>query len=98
MIVAPPFDDGFVNVTVNLPELAVTALIVGALAVGRGVTDTADDAVPFPAEFTARNLTAYVVPFTRALAASERIVITTGVVVSAGLNAFQVVPLFVEYS
>ena len=57
MIVAPPFDDGFVNVTVNLPALAVTALIVGALAVVRGVTDTANDAAPDPASFTARNIT-----------------------------------------
>ena len=98
MIVAPPFDDGFVNVTVNFPGLAVTALIVGALAVVRGITDIAVDAAPDPAGFTARNLTAYVVPFTRALEVSERFVITTGVVVSAGLNAFHVTPLSVEYS
>ena len=30
MIVAPPFDDGFVNATVNLPALAVTVLTLGA--------------------------------------------------------------------
>ena len=58
MIVAPPFNNGFVNVTVNLPVVAVTALIVGALAVVRGVTDTANDAAPDPAGFMARNLTA----------------------------------------
>ena len=30
MIVAPPFDAGFVNVTVNFPALAVTVLTFGA--------------------------------------------------------------------
>jgi hypothetical protein len=48
--------------------------------------------------FTARNFTLYVVPFTNAVAASERIAITAGVVVSAGINAFHDVPLVVEYS
>ncbi len=37
------------------PGVAVSA--VGALAVVRGVTDTANDAVPVPAGFTARNIT-----------------------------------------
>ena len=72
--------------------------LVGAPAVVRGVTDTAVDTVPEPAVFTARNFTLYAVPFTNVVVASERVVITTGVAVSAGLNAFHVVPLSVEYS
>ena len=40
MIVAPPLDDGFVNVTVNLPAVAVTVPIVGAL--GADFTRTVD--------------------------------------------------------
>jgi hypothetical protein len=63
-----------------------------------GVTVTAADGVPEPAEFTARNFTLYIFPFTNAVVASDRFVITTGEVKSIGLNAFQVVPLFVEYS
>ena len=55
-------------------------------------------AAPLPAEFTARILTLYVVFLTKFLVLSERLVMTNGVDVSAGLNAFHVVPLFVEYS
>ena len=54
-------------------------------------------AVPLPFELMARIRTLYVAPFTRFLL-SERFVITSGVDVSAGLNAFHVVPLLVEYS
>ena len=55
-------------------------------------------AAPLPAEFTARILTLYVVPVTNFLLLFESLVITKGVFLSAGLNAFHVVPLFVEYS
>ena len=72
--------------------------LVGAPGVVRGVTDTTVDTVPEPAEFTARNFTLYAVPFTNVVVASERVVITTGVAASTGLNAFHVTPLSVEYS
>ena len=98
MIVAPPLDDGAVKGTVNLPVLAVTAPIVGAPAIVRGITVVAVDAAPEPAGFTARNLIAYIVPFLNAEDELEWIVITTGDVVLAGLNAFHVQPLVVEYS
>ena len=55
-------------------------------------------AVPLPFELMARIRTLYVVPLTSEPEVSERLVITSGVDVSAGLNAFHVVPLFVEYS
>ena len=55
-------------------------------------------AVPLPFELMARIRTLYVVPLTSKPAVSERRVITNGVDVSAGLNAFHVVPLLVEYS
>ena len=54
-------------------------------------------AVPLPLELMARIRTLYVVPLTRFLL-SERLVITSGVDVLMGLNAFHVVPSFVEYS
>ena len=98
MIVAPPSDTGAVNAIDAWVSPAVATNAVGALAVVRGVTDTATETAPDPAGFTARNITEYVVPFTKALEVSERSVITTGVVVSVGLNAFHVQPLFVEYS
>ena len=41
---------------------------------------------------------AYAVPFTKALDVSERTVIKSGNDVLAGLNAFHVDPLSVEYS
>ena len=55
-------------------------------------------AVPLPFELMARIRTLYVVPLTSEPVVSERLVITSGVDVSAGLNAFHVTPLFVEYS
>ena len=55
-------------------------------------------AAPPPAEFTARILTLYVASLTNLLLLFDNLVITNGVDVSAGLNAFHVVPLFVEYS
>ena len=55
-------------------------------------------AVPLPFELMARIRTLYVVPLTSEPEVSERLVITSGVDVSAGLNAFHVVPSFVEYS
>ena len=55
-------------------------------------------AAPLPAEFTARILTLYVVSFTNFCVLFDNLVMTNGVDVSAGLNAFHVVPLFVEYS
>jgi hypothetical protein len=99
---APPVDDGGVKFTDNCPLPAIIDVIVGAPGTAKttpdvGVTETVDDAVPSPTLFTARNFTLYVVPFTNAVAASERIVITTGVAASAGLNAFHDVPLSVEY-
>ena len=54
-------------------------------------------AVPLPFALIALIRTLYVVPLTRFLL-SERLVITSGVDVLAGLNAFHVVPLLVEYS
>ena len=98
MIVAPPFDTGVVKATVNWAALPVTELIVGAPATVNGTPDIAALATPLPAEFTARTITSYVVPFTKALVVSERSVIMTGVDVVAGLNAFHVEPLSVEYS
>ena len=55
-------------------------------------------AVPLPFELMARIRTLYVVPLTNFPVVSERRVITNGVDVSVGLNAFHVMPLFVEYS
>ena len=55
-------------------------------------------AVPLPFELMARIRTLYIAPLTSEPVVSERLVITKGVVVSAGLNAFHVVPLLVEYS
>ena len=54
-------------------------------------------AVPLPLELMARIRTLYVGPLTRFLL-SERLVITSGVDVLMGLNAFHVTPLLVEYS
>ena len=54
--------------------------------------------VPLPFELMALIRTLYVVPLTSKPVVSERRVITSGVDVLAGLNAFHVVPLFVEYS
>ena len=45
-----------------------------------GVTDTAPEAAPAPAAFTARNFTEYAVPFVKPS-------ITTGEAVTAGENA-----------
>ncbi len=53
---------------------------------------------PPPAEFTARILTLYVVSFTNFWVLFDNLVMTNGVDVLAGLKAFHVVPLFVEYS
>ena len=55
-------------------------------------------AVPLPFELMARIRTLYVAPLTCEPVVSERLVITKGVDVSAGLNAFHVLPLSVEYS
>ena len=55
-------------------------------------------AVPLPFELMARIRTLYVVPLTSEPVVSERRVISNGVDVSAGLNAFHVTPLLVEYS
>ena len=97
MIDKPASDAGAVNAidAEALPGVATNEVGASALP---GVTDTAADIAPTPAAFTARNLTLYVVPLTNAVVASERIVITTGVVLSTGLKAFQAKPLFVEYS
>jgi hypothetical protein len=57
VIVAPPFDVGAVKAIDAEALPAVATKLVGAPgAVVRGVTDTAVDAVPVPAVFTARNL------------------------------------------
>ena len=98
MIVEPPLDDGAVKATVNLPVLAVTVPIVGAPGKLAGLPDFAALAAPLPAEFTARIFTRYVVPIFNDLVEVESFEITNGDDVSAGLNAFHVVPLFVEYS
>ena len=54
---APPVDVGALKVIVAFATPAVATNAVGAPAVVRGFTDTATDAVPEPAEFTARNFT-----------------------------------------
>ena len=72
MIVAPPVDAGAVKATVNRAAPAVTELIVGAPATVNGTPAIAVLATPPPAEFTARTITSYVVPFTKASAVSER--------------------------
>jgi hypothetical protein len=102
VIADPPVEDGSVNAIDAEVSPAVATKLVGAPGTAKttpdvGVTETVDDAVPSPTLFTARNFTLYVVPFTNAVAASERIVITTGVAASEGLNAFHDVPLSVEY-
>jgi hypothetical protein len=56
VIVAPPFDVGAVNAIDAEALPAVATKLVGAPGVVRGITDTAVDAVPVPAVFTARNL------------------------------------------
>jgi len=53
---APPFDVGAVKAIDAEALPGVATKLVGAPAVVRGVTDTAVDAVPDPAVFTARNL------------------------------------------
>ena len=75
-------------VAVWLP--AVADREVGAPGVVYGVSVTVDDAVPAPILFTAFSFTEYEVPFIKP-------VIDTGLVVTAGLNAVYVEPLFVEY-
>jgi hypothetical protein len=57
VIVVPPFDVGAVNAIDAEALPAVATKLVGAPGVVRGVTDTADDTVPVPAVFTARNFT-----------------------------------------
>ena len=54
--------------------------------------------VPLPLELITRIRTLYVAPLTSEPVVSERLVMTSRVDVLAGLNAFHVVPLFVEYS
>lgn len=56
-----------------------------------GVAETASEAVPFPAPFTALILTLYAVEFAKP-------VIVKGEVVEAGLGVVHVEPLSVEYS
>ena len=70
---------------------AVALRPVGALAIVMGVALTLAEAVPEPAALTARSPMAYVVPLVRP-------VIVTGLLVSAGANAVQVVPPSVLYS
>ena len=85
-----PFAAPAVNATETEPFPGVATNDVGAAGTARGVTETADDAVPSPATFTARNLTLYVLEF-------DRPVIVTGDEVTAGENAVQELPLSVEY-
>ena len=78
------------NDTETEPFPGVATKDVGAEGVERGDTDTDDDSAPSPAAFTARNFTLYELPF-------DRPVIVTGDDVTAGANAVQLRPLFVEY-
>jgi hypothetical protein len=70
VILAPPFDTGFVTITRTKPNAAVTELILGApatvnvtpllggaTATVNGTPDIATLAAPLPAEFTARIIT-----------------------------------------
>ena len=45
------------NATETVESPGVTEMMLGAPGTVRGVTDTASDAAPSPAVFTARNLT-----------------------------------------
>jgi len=90
VIVEPPVLAGVVNAMVAVWFPAVADSEVGAPGVVYGVPLTVDDAVPVPIIFTALSLTEYVVPFVKLL-------IDTGLDVTAGLNAANDVPPFVEY-
>ena len=85
-----PFAAPAVNDTETDESPGVATRSVGAAGTARGVTDTAADAAPSPAAFTARRLTEYVVPFVRPPMVAERLM-------TAGENAVQVLPLSVEY-
>ena len=86
-----PFAAPAVNDTETDESPGVATRSVGAAGTARGVTDTADDAAPSPATFTARNLTLYELPF-------DRPVIVTGDDVTDGENAVQELPSSFEYS
>ena len=90
VIAAPPFEPA-VNDSNTEAFPGVATNDVGAAGTVRGVTDTADDAAPSPATFTARNLTLYELPF-------DRPVIVTGDDVTDGENAVQELPSSFEYS
>ena len=72
MIVAPPVVTGAVKATVNRAAPPVTELIVGAPATVKGTPAIVALATPLPAAFTARTITSYVAPFTKASLVSER--------------------------
>ena len=68
-----------------MPELAVRAVMTGALAVARGVTERPADALPPPAPLRARTFTTYLAPFWSPVISSELAVL-------AASTAAQVVP------
>ena len=89
-MVDPPLFDGGVKVTDTWPSPAVALSPVGALGMVSGVEFTLAEAVPEPAALTARSPMAYLVPLVRP-------VITAGLLVSAGVNAVQLLPSSVVY-
>ena len=63
--IAPPFEDGAIQVRVTKPSPATVATVVGAPGVVAGVAKTGSVAAPAPALFVVRIRNAYVVPFVK---------------------------------
>ena len=82
--------DGGVKATDTWASPAVALRAEGALGVSAAIEITLAEAVPEPAALTARSPMAHVAPLVRP-------VIVTGLLVSAGANAVQVVPPSVLY-
>ena len=98
MIVAPPFDVGafqFKEIDA-LPGVATTES--GAVGTVTGVAVVVSEALPAPAEFTARICTLYVVPFASAeVPFVESAEMTSGLEVLPTVRVCQVAPPSVEY-
>jgi hypothetical protein len=98
VIVAPPFDVGALqfNEIDALPGVATTES--GAVGTVTGVAVVVSEALPAPAEFTARICTLYVVPFASAeVPLVESAEMTSGLEVLPTVRVCQVAPPSVEY-
>ena len=98
MIVAPPFDVGALqfNEIDAFPGVATTES--GAVGTVTGVAVVVSEALPAPAEFTARICTLYVVPFASAeVPLVESAEMTSGLDVLPTVRVCHVAPPSVEY-